>query len=129
MCYFLSSAGLQSLLNICTEYCQLHDLTFKKFVCMFFRSSANKQCGLSDIFISRTMCEFAIEAKYLGVMIKSSFKTTINVERQTRNFYARTNLLNRNFRFCTDNVKCYLFQNNCTSMYCCQLWLSQLKID
>ena len=33
----LSSSGLQSLLNICTEYCQLHDLTFnaKKSVCMF----------------------------------------------------------------------------------------------
>ena len=24
----LSSSGLQSLLNICTDYCQLHDLTF-----------------------------------------------------------------------------------------------------
>ena len=24
----LSSSGLQSLLNVCTEYCQLHDLTF-----------------------------------------------------------------------------------------------------
>ena len=33
----LSSSGLQSLLNICTEYCQLHDLTFnaKKSICMF----------------------------------------------------------------------------------------------
>ena len=26
----ISSSGLQSLLNICTEYCQLHDLTAKK---------------------------------------------------------------------------------------------------
>ena len=33
----LSSSGLQSLLNICTDYCQLHDLTFnaKKSVCSF----------------------------------------------------------------------------------------------
>ena len=32
----LSSSGLQSLLNICTEYCQLHDLTFNaknQFAC------------------------------------------------------------------------------------------------
>ena len=64
----LSSSGLQSLLNICTDYCQLHDLTFnaKKSVCMFFRSSVNKQCGLADTFISGTMCEFANEVKYLG---------------------------------------------------------------
>ena len=32
----LSLSGLQSLLNICTEYCQLHDLTFNaknQFAC------------------------------------------------------------------------------------------------
>ena len=130
MCYiFLSSSWLQSLLNICTEYCQLHDLPFNanKSVCMFFRSSVNKQCGLSDIFISGTICEFANEVKYLCVMINSSFKTTIDVERQTRNFYARANLLIRNFRYCTDNVKCYLFQSYCTSMYYCQLWFNSTK--
>ena len=126
---FLSSSGLQSLLNICTDYCQLHDLTFnaKKSVCMFFRSSVNKQCGLADTFISGTMCEFANEVKYLGVMINSSLKTTIDVKRQTRNFYSRANLLIRNFRYCTDNVKCYLFQSYCTRMYCCQLWFNSTK--
>ena len=108
---------------------QLHDLTFnaKKSVCMFFRSSVNKQCGLSDIFISGSICEFSNVVKYLGVMINSSFKTTIDVQRQTRNFYARANLLIRNFRYCTDNVKCYLFQSYCTSMYCCQLWFNSTK--
>ena len=121
----LSSSALQSLLNICTEYCQLHDLTFnaKKSVCMFFRSSVNKHCGLSDNFISSTICEFANEVKYLGVMINSSFKTTIDVQRQTR-FLCTANLLIRNFRYCTDNVKCYLLQSYCTSMYCCQLWFN-----
>ena len=45
----LSSSGLPSFLNICTDYCQLHDITFnaKKSVCMFFRHSSNKQCGVS----------------------------------------------------------------------------------
>ena len=52
---------------------------------------------------------------------------TIDVQRQTRNFYARANLLIRNFRYCTDNVKCYLFQSYCTSMYCCQLWFNSTK--
>ena len=32
--------------------------------------------------------------------------TTIDVKRQTRTFYARANLLIRNFRHCTDKVKC-----------------------
>ena len=49
-------------------------------------------------------------------------KTTIDVKRQTRTFYARANVLIRNFRHCTDKVKCYLFQSYCTCMYCSQLW-------
>ena len=56
---------------------------------MSFKSSDNTQCGLSNIFISGTICDFANEVKYLGVMINSLFKTTIHVKRQTRNFYAR----------------------------------------
>ena len=70
---FLPSSGLQLLLNICIEFSQMHCITFnaKKSVGLFIRSSVTKQCGLSNIFISGTMCEFANEVKYLGVMINS----------------------------------------------------------
>ena len=37
------------------------DVHLKKSVCMFFRSSVNKLCGLSDIFISGTICEFLLK--------------------------------------------------------------------
>ena len=59
-------------------------------------------------------------------MISSSMKTTLDVKRQTRTFYARANLLIRNFRHYTDKVKCYLFQSCCrsTGMYCSQLWFN-----
>ena len=30
-------------------------------------------------------------------------------------------------RYCTDNLKCYLFRSYCTSMYCCQLWFKSTK--
>ena len=125
----LSSSGLQTLLKMCTDYCDLHDIKFnaKKSVCLVFRSSVNKSCALPKIFICDTICEFPNEVKYLGVMISSSMKTTIDVKRQTRTFYARANLLLRNFRHCTDKVKCYLFQSYCTSMYCSQLWFNSTK--
>ena len=44
----LSSSGLQHLLNICSDYCERHDLTFnaKKSMCMYFSTSINKHCGL-----------------------------------------------------------------------------------
>ena len=54
-------------------------------------------------------------------------KTTIDVTRQTRKFYMQANLLLRNFRDCSDDVKCSLFQTYFTDMYCCQLWFNSTK--
>ena len=54
-------------------------------------------------------------------------KTTIDVTRQTRKFYMQANLLLRNFRHCSDDVKCSLFQTYCTNIYCCQLWFNSTK--
>ncbi len=125
----LSSAGLQSLLNICNDYCIEHELVFnvKKSQCMFFRSSVNKKCGLPGLTLNGKSVEFISEAKYLGVLLQSNLKTTVDVARQTRKFYMQANLLLRNFRYCTDNVKCVLFQAYCTNMYCCQMWYNSTK--
>ena len=61
------------------------------------------------------------------IMIHFSMKTTIDVARQTRKFYMQVNLLLRNFRYCSDDVKCTLFQSYRTNMYCCQLWFNSTK--
>ena len=60
-------------------------------------------------------------------MIYSSIQTTIDVARQTPKFYLQANLLLRNFRHCSDQVKCVLFQTYCTNLYCCQLWFNSTK--
>ena len=84
----LSSSGLQPLLNICHDYCELHDLTLnaKKSMCIYFSIDLNKHCGLPVIYLGNSVCQFVKEVKYLGVMIHSSMKTTIDVARQTRKF-------------------------------------------
>ena len=125
----LSSAGLQQLLNICSGYSELHDLIFnaKKSMCMYFSTSMNKHCGCPVIYLGNSICEFVKEVKYLGVMIHSSLKTTIDVARQTRKFYLQAYLLLRNFRHCSDQVKCVLFQTYCSNLYCCQLWFNSTK--
>ena len=125
----LSSSGLQQLLNICHDYCELHELTFnaKKSMCMYFSIDINKHCGLPVIYLGNSVCQFVKEVKYLDVVIHSSMKTTIDVTRQTRKFYMQANLLLRNFRYCFDDVKCTLFQSYCTNMYCCQLWFNSTK--
>ena len=107
----LSSAGLQQLLSICDQYCASHSLTFnvRKSVCMFFKSKMNKLCDNVPVVLSDNDIDFMHETKYLGLIINSSMKTSSYVVRQTRKFYARTNMLLRNFRYCTDDVTCTLF--------------------
>ena len=92
----LSSSGLQQLLNICSDYSELHDPTFnaKKY---------EKHCGCPVIYLGNS--EFVKEVKYLGVMIHSSMKMTIGVAKQTCKFYLLANLLLLNFRHCSDQLK------------------------
>ena len=106
----LSSAGLQQLLSICDQYCASHSLTFnvRKSVCMFFKSKMNKLCDV-PVVLSGNNIDFVHETKYLGVIINSSMKTSSDV-RQTRKFYAQTNMLLHNFRYCTNDCKMYVIQ-------------------
>ena len=62
----LSSFGLQTLLKMCTDYCDLHDIKFNatKSVCLFFMSSVNKSCALPNFFL------FVIQ--YVNFRMKSS---------------------------------------------------------
>ena len=122
----LSSAGLQQLLSICDQYCAVHSITFnvKKSVCMFFRCSMNKTCDITNVVLSGNSIDYVHKTKYLGVLLCSDMKTSIDVIRQTSKFYAQANTLLRNFRYCSDDVKCMLFRSFCTNMYCSPLWFN-----
>ena len=76
------------------------------------------------MFLSGKAIDFVQETKYLGVILNSQLKTSVDVSRQTRKFYAQANMLLRNFRYCSDDVKCMLFRSYCTNMYCCPLWFN-----
>ena len=91
---------------------------------MFFKSEVNKKCDNTDMFLSGKAIDFVQETKYLGVILNSQLKTSVDVSRQTRKFYAQANMLLRNFRYCSDDVKCMLFRSFCTNMYCCPLWFN-----
>ena len=121
----LSSAGLQKLLAICDKYCASHSISFnvKKSVCMFFKCTVNKHCDNSTVFLSRNQIDFVQEVKYLGVLLNYSMKTFNDVSRQTRKFYTQVNMLLRNFRYCSNEVKCSLFKSFCTKMYYCSFGL------
>ena len=101
----LFSAGLQQLLVQCDDYCRKHSITFNvsKSICMFFKSEVNKKCDNTDMFLSGKAIDFVQETKYLGVNLQ--LKTSIDVSRQTLKFYAQANMLLRNFRYCSVDVK------------------------
>ena len=84
-------------LSICHDYCKLHDLTFnaKKAMCMYFSIDINKHCGLPVIYLGNCVCQFVKEVKYLGVMIHSSMKTTIDVA------------IDRHVNFICKQIYCY----------------------
>ena len=84
----------------------------------------NKLCHNVSVVLSGNNIEFVHETKYLGVIINSSMKTSSDVVRQTRKFYAQTNMLLLNFCYCTNDVKCMLFKSFCANMYCCPLWFN-----
>ena len=60
--------------------------------------------------------------KYLGVHIATDQKDNGSIRQQCRNIYSRGNSIIRNFKHCSDVVKCQLFKSFCTSFYCASLW-------
>ena len=51
-------------------------------------------------------------------------KTSIDITRQTRKFYAQVNMLLRKFRYCGREVKYVLFKLFCTNVSGCPLWFN-----
>ena len=70
---------------------------------MFFKCTVNKHCDNTTVFLSGNHIDFVQEVKYLGVLLNSSMKTSIDVLRQTRKFYKH--MLLRNLRYCSNEVK------------------------
>ena len=119
----VSSNSCQFVINTVLS---MHSITFnvKKSVCMCFRFSMNKTCDSTNIVLSGNIIDYVHKTKYLGVLLCSDMKTSADVCRQTSKFYAQANTLLRNFRYCSDDVKCILFRSFCTNMYCSPFWFN-----
>ena len=46
---------------------------------MFFKSEVNKKCDNTDMFLSGKATDFVQETKYLGVILNSQLKTSVDV--------------------------------------------------
>ena len=75
---------------------------------MFFKCRMNKTCDITNVVLSGNIIDYVHTTKYLGVLLCSDMKTSIDVCRQPSKFYAQANTLLYNFRYCSDEVKMYV---------------------
>ena len=64
-----------------------------KSVSMFFRWSMNKTCDITNAVLSGNIIDYGHKTKYLGVLLCSDIKISIDVCRQTSKFYPQANTL------------------------------------
>ena len=70
---------------------------------------------------------YADSVKYLGFMFTPDLKDVIDMLRQLRTIYARSNTILRQFAKCGASVNLELFKRFCSCYYCPILWLGMTK--
>jgi len=66
--------------------------------------------------------QFVDEFRYLGHVITSNVRDDLDINREVRNMYMRTNMLTQRFRRCSPQVKIVIFRAFCICLYGVSLW-------
>jgi len=119
-----SVKGLQSLLNICSSYGSSHDIIYnrQKTVCMSVCPKGISLLNEPKLYLSDVRLSFVNQYKYLGMVTLNNSFDDVDMSRQLRSLYVRSNFILRNFTNCSQNVKVLLFKSFCTNVYCGHLW-------
>ncbi len=124
-----SSAGLQQLLNICSEYGINHDILYnaRKSMVMLCRTKEDRDLTFPNFYLAGQMLNICTKTKYLGHFITDQLTDDEDINRQCRVLYAQANMLRRKFNTCSDHVKICLFRAYCTPLYTAPLWCKYKK--
>jgi len=125
-----SPGGLQSLIDICSEFGINNDIVFnpQKSMCMVIKPP-KYHLTCPTIYINSTKLAYVSSVKYLGVFLTSDLKDGMDIKRQLRSLYARSNTLIRKFHNCSKDVKLMLCNTFCSNMYCAHLWTNFIQGD
>ena len=66
--------------------------------------------------------QFAKECKYLGHILTNTDMDDVDIKKEIRNMFMRTNILIRKYSKCSVIVKILLFKSFCLCMYDTALW-------
>ncbi len=119
-----SSAGLQQLLRICSQYGLMFDIKFNsmKSVVLIARTKDDIKCVYPTFSLAGEPLEVVKKVKYLGHVIRDDLCDDDDVQRQCGKLYGQANMLARKFHMCTPDVKISLFKTYCTTLYTAHLW-------
>jgi len=122
-----SYQGMQTLLSILEKAASAISMSMNlnKTVCMVF-NPLNKHKVVSDLFpplkISSCNLSYVSQFKYLGHMIDNKLCDDVDINRELKCLFSRTNLLIRRFARCSKQVKLRLFRTYCLCFYDIGLW-------
>ena len=119
-----SPHAMQQLLNVCDDFACEQELIYnvKKTFCVCVRPKWLKNITIPNMFLSGNIVNITSNHKYLGMYIMDSLNDEMDMKRQLRSIYARGNVLIKQFRQCSEDVKIKLFKAYCSSFYCLALW-------
>lgn len=119
-----SARALQSLLGICNKFSLECDIQYnvKKSVCMVAKPKSWKIRLYPTLYLNGRALDIVDKYNYLGYQFDSDLNDNDSILKHCRSLYIRGNTIVRNFRNCTQNVKCELFRSYCSSFYCSHLW-------
>ena len=89
---------------------------------MLIRPTWLKDLCTPDITLGGKLLSFVDKHCYLGVTLSHDRSDELDMKKQMKSVYARGNGLIRQFRHCSEDVKCKLFKSFCSSLYASSLW-------
>ena len=125
----LSSAGMQKLLNVCSNYATEHSLSYNannKWYSLYFKATTIK-FERPTLYFGQMSIPNVTDCKYLGITI-SVENCELDLKHEKRRFYANTNMLLRKFVKCSPDVKCYIFKTYCCNSVCKKFQVTGAKV-
>jgi hypothetical protein len=121
--------ALQSLLLIVEDAASKINMSFntKKTVCMVFNPFNRRKIICSkfpEFTLAGCQLQFVEHFRYLGHVIDNSLCDDMDINREIKALFTRTNILCRRFKRCSVPVKLKLFRSFCICLYDAALWSS-----
>ena len=120
-----SPVALQKLIDLAGAFFTTNGLVKnknKKTKCMAVKPDCLKDLHVPNFYLEGSRITEVKTKDHLGYIITEDFADDQPINKEIRSVYARGNMFDWKFKFCSGEVKRRLFITYFTSLYCCSLW-------